>query len=1095
MSPSRFNGELIGRGSAYNPSAIDASLHSLIWAYCKKKDLLTGTRTHHEIQKKGLMEKTYSDALVIMYAKCGELQNAQVFLGMHGSKRIIPWTALIARYTQQGLVAKAQESLDDSKRGFMEYLESLCLLHRPLLDLVFCELVLPGMASNGVVIACINGAISNPKESSYAVKVGLAQMLRGSVIMDVVDTEQARIAKEIGATAVMALEWVHADIKTEGGVVQMSDPELIKEIKDAVTILVMAKAKIGLFVEAQVLEAIGVDYIDESEVLIPAADDVNHINKHNFCIPFVCGYVIRARRAKEAFYDLSVQHTVMWIALITAYVEDGYGDESLYYFKEMQFNDGVFPDDATLICTLRATMSMQDKNSEIHAEAEKKGGLARDLLVGSTLVDALDNTSAKKFHADAARRGIAHDVFVGNTLVSMYEKCGEVVEVEKVFFKMPLHSVVSWYLMISSYLDDGQGKMALQLFSPMHVQGANYNHATSVLAFQACSTLVEKNVLSDNKQSTVFLPLDIGRALHAYLQSKGFAAQRFVANTLVSLYGKCKAMAEAENAFASVLHQDEVLATYIKQGQELEALQLYVWMQRSSNPDRMSLMVALQACAVLAEIYKGYHEEEGNTINNIIVSMYGKCGAMKEVEQIFYTVLYHDSVAWNVVLSTYVDKGEGYLALQLFKHMQEEHVSPDQMTLITALQACPLSLDGFEYMVPMATTEGCLVASTNQGCKAICMSGGAASVLLRDGMTRAPIVKFESAQHAGELKSYNEDAIKCFKQMKCETTGGSSTWEVFDRVDKRDDLTKAQAHSKSEEVGHWAKRLAGIREVSERVNRTEDLTKVHAQTKSVEEAGNRAKRSVITEKEEMKVLWEHKREREEARERSEQLRNEASQSLALEKLEKRTQDRKTVEAQVSNMSQKKLPGLLLGARVHVVGYAMKFIYLVIYLGLAIMGFGWSAERENLVSYRTRSREPMRMGNLILVQGVLVPDSRLIVAAELKLAVHQIMFLADFQGQEDLNQVIAQVKKKGARNEATKRVIKKDGSAWQHTGWEGIDLLVCWPRRSSEAHTTPIGMQRYHNYAKMVDALLEAERGLMSALNDAYKSHERATKDD
>ncbi|MCO5601588.1 hypothetical protein L7F22_055711 [Adiantum nelumboides] len=849
---------------------------------------------------------------------------------MHGSKSIIPWIALIARYTQQGLVVEAQESLDDSKRGFMEYLESLCLLHRPLLDLVFCELVLPGMASNGVVIACGNGAIFDPKKSSYAVKVGLAQMLRGSVIMDVVDTEQARIAKEIGATVVMALEWVHANIKTEGGVTQMSDPELIKEIKDVVTIPVMAKAKIGLFVEAQVLEAIGVNYIDESEVLIPAADDVNHINKHNFCIPFVCGYLIRAQRAEKAFYDLSVQHTVMWTTLITAYVEVGYGDESLYYFEEMQFNDGVFPNDATLICTLRATMSMrmQDKNSEIHAEAEKKGGLARDLLVGSTLVDVYAKcgslsqaqevfvwllqrgavpwtalVSAKKFHADATQRGIAHDVFVGNTLVSMYGKCGEVVEVEKVFSKMPLHSVISWYLMISSYLDDGQGKMALQLFSPMHVQGANYIMRHPSLPFKHATPLWKRMFSLITSSQLRFYPWTLDRL---YMHT-------------------CKAKALQ----LRVLHQDEVSTSYIKQGQELEALQLYVWMQRSNNPNKMSLMVALQACAVLAEIDKGYHEEEGTTINNIIVS--------------------------------------------------------------------PLSLDGFEYMVPMATTESCLVVSTNRGCNAICMPGGATSVLLRDGMTRAPIVKFESAQRARELKFCNEDAIKCFKQMKCETTGGASTWEVLDRVDKRDDLTKAQSHSKSEEVGHWAKRLAGIWEVSERVNRTEALTRVQAQTKSVEEAGNQAKRSVITEKEEMKVLWEHKREREEARERSEHLRNESSQSLALDKLEKRTQDRKTVEAQVSNMSQEKLLGLLLGAHVRVVGYAMKFIYLVIYLGLAIMGFGWSAERENFVSCGTRSREPIRMGYLILVQGVLVPDSRLIVAAELKLAVQQIMFPTDFEG--------------------------------------------------------------------------------------------------
>eukprot|EP00894_Picocystis_sp_ML_P002457 jgi/Pico_ML_1/52974/g3601.t2 len=106
--------------------------------------------------------------------------------------------------------------------------------------------------------------------------------------MDVVNVEQARIAEEAGAVAVMALERVPADIRKEGGVARMSDPTMIKQIKEAVTIPVMAKARIGHFVEAQVLEAIGVDYIDESEVLTPA-DDVHHINKHNFTIPFVCG--------------------------------------------------------------------------------------------------------------------------------------------------------------------------------------------------------------------------------------------------------------------------------------------------------------------------------------------------------------------------------------------------------------------------------------------------------------------------------------------------------------------------------------------------------------------------------------------------------------------------------------------------------------------------------------------------------------------------------------------------------------------------------------------------------------------------------------
>src|ERR671924_823930 len=120
------------------------------------------------------------------------------------------------------------------------------------------------------------------------VKSGLAEMLKGGVIMDVTDAEQARIAEDAGACAVMALERVPADIRAEGGVARMADPEKIVEIQQAVTIPVMAKCRIGHFVEAQILEALEVDYIDESEVLTPA-DEANHIDKWAFKVPFVCG--------------------------------------------------------------------------------------------------------------------------------------------------------------------------------------------------------------------------------------------------------------------------------------------------------------------------------------------------------------------------------------------------------------------------------------------------------------------------------------------------------------------------------------------------------------------------------------------------------------------------------------------------------------------------------------------------------------------------------------------------------------------------------------------------------------------------------------
>ena len=123
---------------------------------------------------------------------------------------------------------------------------------------------------------------------AFKVKIGLAEMLKGGVIMDVTNAEQAKIAEDAGAAAVMALERIPSDIRKDGGVSRMSDPEMIRKIQDSVSIPVMAKCRIGHFVEAQILEALSVDFIDESEVLTPA-DEAYHINKHQFKVPFVCG--------------------------------------------------------------------------------------------------------------------------------------------------------------------------------------------------------------------------------------------------------------------------------------------------------------------------------------------------------------------------------------------------------------------------------------------------------------------------------------------------------------------------------------------------------------------------------------------------------------------------------------------------------------------------------------------------------------------------------------------------------------------------------------------------------------------------------------
>jgi pyridoxal 5'-phosphate synthase pdxS subunit len=153
---------------------------------------------------------------------------------------------------------------------------------------LFPDIAKPHYASDPRLTVTDNASHTAPEKGTAHVKRGMAEMLKGGVIMDVVTAEQARIAEDAGAVAVMALERVPADIRVQGGVARMSDPDMIDGIIEAVSIPVMAKARIGHFVEAQVLQAVGVDYVDESEVLTPA-DEANHIDKWQFTVPFVCG--------------------------------------------------------------------------------------------------------------------------------------------------------------------------------------------------------------------------------------------------------------------------------------------------------------------------------------------------------------------------------------------------------------------------------------------------------------------------------------------------------------------------------------------------------------------------------------------------------------------------------------------------------------------------------------------------------------------------------------------------------------------------------------------------------------------------------------
>ena len=226
-------------------------------------------------------------------------------------------------------------------------------------------------------------------EATFTVKAGLAEMLKGGVIMDVVTAEQAKIAEDAGAAAVMALERVPADIRRDGGVARMSDPAMIQEIQEAVTIPVMAKARIGHFVEAQVLEALEVDYIDESEVLTPA-DEANHIDKWAFKVPFVCG----ATNLGEALRRIGEG-----AAMIRSKGEAGTGDivEAVRHLRKI----GSEIRRLTTLDEAELATAAKELQAPLHARTP---GRRRRAAAGRAVLRRRDRDPSRRVAGDAARR-------------------------------------------------------------------------------------------------------------------------------------------------------------------------------------------------------------------------------------------------------------------------------------------------------------------------------------------------------------------------------------------------------------------------------------------------------------------------------------------------------------------------------------------------------------------------------------------------------------------------------------------------------------------------------------------------------------------
>lgn len=421
--------------------------------------------------------------------------------------------------------------------------------------------------------------------------------------------------------------------------------------------------------------------------------------------------------AEEVYHGLAVRSNVLCNAMLSAYVEQSQGLKALSLYTQMQ-QAGVYLDQLTSVLVLQACAILAEEDKNL-------------TLTGiSTEVTPIEFTFA--LHSDAQAKGFTSDMAVGNTLVSVYGKCGAMEEAEYTFGGLSERTVVSWRAMLSAYVEQGQGHNALRLFSQMREEGVVEGQLTFAFALQACGLLAEKEAVKLKFK-------EIGWALHADANRAGFSQDVFVGSALVSMYSKCGAIIDSEHVFSSLSSRNVVcwnamLSAYIEHRHGQRALHLYMRMHEEGiKPSRRTFVLAVQACVIFVEngetcaagqpaklvsleigqaLYadirrKGFASD--TFVGSMLVTVYGKCGAIAEAEHVFDALSQCTIVSWTSMLSAYVEEGQGSKALLLYEQMQKQHVTLNDVALICIIQACSLtgSLDLCKHVHFCAVSAGC----------------------------------------------------------------------------------------------------------------------------------------------------------------------------------------------------------------------------------------------------------------------------------------------------------------------------------------------------------------------------------------------------
>ncbi|KAJ7521907.1 hypothetical protein O6H91_19G073900 [Diphasiastrum complanatum] len=595
------------------------------------------------------------NSLIKMYGKCGKLQDVEKVFGQMHHRSVISWNAMIAAYTQNGQSRKALElfhqmksiGMQPNRSTFVSILDactSLLALEKGME--IHAEIVDNGFQEEVIVGTALIKMYS---------KCGWLHDARSVFCkmpqQDVISWTAMIAAYARNGHGKDALEYFH-QMKSHG----------FKPTSITFVCALDACAGLASVADGREIHASIVDSGCQGEIVVGNAL-VNMYGK--------CGSL---QDAKIVFHGMPKRNVISWNVIIAACAQNGDGKEALDLYHQMTC-EGFKPDHFTFICTLDACASLL---------ALEKG---RDI------------------HFSIVNNGCEGQVVVGTALINMYGKCGSLNDARNLFGRLSQRDIVCWNAMIAACTQNGQGKEALELFHRMPTEGIRPNQITIVCALDACASLAF---------------LEKGQEIHGAIVKSGYDGEVVVGNALINMYGKCQSLQDARSVFSKMPRRDIVswnamIASCAQNGRGAEALDLFKRMQIDSlKPDPITFVCALDACASLAALETGQEIHstiasrgfEGHVVvGNALINMYGKCGSLQHARSVFQRLHQRDAVSWNTMIAVYGHNGHGEEALDLFKQMMSEDVSPNQITFLSVLTACSHTGrvdDGRHYFTSMS---------------------------------------------------------------------------------------------------------------------------------------------------------------------------------------------------------------------------------------------------------------------------------------------------------------------------------------------------------------------------------------------------------